>query len=210
MRKELEVFLTSTHDGVIAIDKNCKITLYNKEAEKLIGMPRDEALNRNIKEIVVNTRLPYILETGEYELDWQQHLRNFEIVSSRMPVKNKDGEIIGAIAIFRNITDRLNLDKQLTSMNEYKSLLQALFQAVQDAISVVDENGKHIMINPAYTRITGITTDEIYGKDANYDVSKGESVHMKVLRTKRPVGNTKITTKPSGKVVVARLSLIHI
>lgn len=204
MRKELEVFLTSTHDGVIAIDKNCKITLYNKEAEKLIGMPRDEALNRNIKEIVVNTRLPYILETGEYELDWQQHLRNFEIVSSRMPVKNKDGEIIGAIAIFRNITDRLNLDKQLTSMNEYKSLLQALFQAVQDAISVVDENGKHIMINPAYTRITGITTDEIYGKDANYDVSKGESVHMKVLRTKRPVGNTKITTKPSGKVVVAR------
>jgi PAS domain S-box-containing protein len=204
MRKELEVFLTSTHDGVIAIDKDCKITLYNKEAEKLVGIPRDKALSRRIEEIVVNTRLPYILETGEYELDWQQHLRDFEIISSRMPVKNKYGEIIGAIAIFRNITDRLNLDKQLTTMNEFKSLLQALFQAVQDAISVVDENGNHIMINPAYTRITGITTDEIYGKDANYDVAKGESVHMKVLRTKKPVGNTKISTKPSGKVVVAR------
>ncbi|SHJ17624.1 PAS domain S-box-containing protein [Dethiosulfatibacter aminovorans DSM 17477] len=204
MRKELEVFLTSTHDGVIAIDKNCNITLYNKEAEKLVGIPRDKALNRNVEDIVINTRLPYILETGEYELDWQQHLRDFEIISSRMPVKNKDGEIIGAIAIFRNITDRLNLDKQLTSMNEYKSLLQALFQAVQDAISVVDENGNHIMINPAYTRITGITTDEIYGKGANYDIAEGESVHMKVLRTKKPVGNTKVTTKPSGKVVIAR------
>lgn len=206
MRKELEVFLTSTHDGVIAIDKNCNITLYNKEAEKLVGIPREKALNKHVEDIVINTRLPYILETGEYELDWQQHLRDFEIISSRMPVKNKDGEIIGAIAIFRNITDRLNLDKQLTSMNEYKSLLQALFQAVQDAISVVDENGNHIMINPAYTRITGITTDEIYGKGANYDIAEGEgeSVHMKVLRTKKPVGNTKVTTKPSGKVVIAR------
>lgn len=204
MRKELEVFLTSTHDGVIAIDKNCKITLYNKEAEKLIGVPREKALNHHVDEIVVNTRLPYILETGEHELDWQQHLRDYDIISSRMPVKNKDGEIIGAIAIFRNITDRLNLDKQLTSMNEFKSLLQALFQAVQDAISVVDENGNHIMINPAYTNITGIAADEIYGKDANYDVAEGESVHMKVLRTKKPVGNTKITTRPSGKVVVAR------
>ena len=206
MRKELEVFLTSTHDGVIAIDKSCNITLYNKEAEKLVGIPREMALNKRVEEIVVNTRLPYILETGEYEIDWQQHLRDYEIISSRMPVKNKDGEIIGAIAIFRNITDRFNLDKQLTSMNEYKSLLQALFQAVQDAISVVDENGNHIMINPAYTNITGITTDEIYGKDANYDVfeNDGESVHAKVLRTKKPVGNTKITTRPSGKVVIAR------
>jgi PAS domain S-box-containing protein len=204
MRKELEVFLTSTHDGVIAIDKNCNITLYNKEAEKLIGIPREKALNKHVDDIVVNTRLPYILETGEHELDWQQQLRDYDIISSRMPVKNKDGEIIGAIAIFRNITDQLNLDKQLTTMNEFKSLLQALFQAVQDAISVVDENGDHIMINPAYTKITGITADEIYGKDANYDMAEGESIHMKVLRTKKSVENTKITTKPSGKVVIAR------
>ncbi|MBN2287494.1 MAG: sigma-54-dependent transcriptional regulator [Tissierellales bacterium] len=204
MRKDLEVFLTSTHDAVIAIDQNCIITLYNKEAEKLIGIKREQALGRNVNEIVVNTRLPYVLKTGEYELDWQQQLRDFEIITSRMPIKDSEGKVIGAIAVFRNVTDLFNLDKQISSLNSYKSLLQAVFAAVQDAISVVDETGHHIMVNPAYTRITGISAEEVYGKEANYDIQEGESVHLQVLRSKKPVENTKITTKPVGKTVIAR------
>lgn len=204
MKKELEVFLTSTHDGVIAIDNKCIITLYNKEAEKLVGIPKEEAIGKSVDDIVINTRLPHILKTGDYELDWQQQLRDYEIITSRMPIKDSEGKIIGAIAVFRNVTDFFNLDKQLSSINEYKSLLQAVFASVQDAISVVDETGHHIMVNPAYTKITGISAEEIYGKYANYDIENGESLHLKVLRSKKPVENTKVTIKPSGKVVIAR------
>ncbi|HAE43088.1 MAG TPA: sigma-54-dependent Fis family transcriptional regulator [Clostridiales bacterium] len=204
MRKELEIFLTSTNDGVIAIDANCIITLYNKQAELLIGIPKEVALGKNVKDVVMNTRLPYVLETGEHELEWHQQLRDFEIITSRIPIKDSTGKTIGAMAVFRNVTDTYNLDKQLSSLNGYKSLLQAVFAAVQDAISVVDENGNHIMVNPAYTRITGITADEIYGKPAGYDIEEGESIHLKILSTKRPVGNTKMVIKPSGKMVIAR------
>lgn len=204
MRKELEIFLTSTNDGVIAIDGNCIITLYNKQAEKLVGIPKEAALGRNVSDIVINTRLPYVLETGEHELEWHQQLRNYEIITSRIPIKDQSGKTIGAMAVFRNVTDTYNLDKQLSSLNEYKSLLQAVFAAVQDAISVVDENGNHIMVNPAYTRITGVTADEIYGKPAGYDIEEGESIHLKILNTKRPVHNTKMMIRPSGKMVIAR------
>ncbi|HNZ82014.1 MAG TPA: sigma 54-interacting transcriptional regulator [Sedimentibacter sp.] len=94
---------------------------------------------------------------------------------------------------------------------DYQGMLEAVLQAAQDAISVVDEKGEHILVNPAYTRITGIDYDEIIGKNALYDIEDGEqSVHMKVLSTKKPVENTKLKLRPSGKTVVAQAAPINV
>lgn len=94
---------------------------------------------------------------------------------------------------------------------DYQGLLEAVFLATQDAISVVDEKGEHILVNPAYTKITGIEYDDIIGKNALYDIEIGEeSVHMKVLSTKKPVENTKLKLRPSGKTVVAQAAPINV
>ena len=66
----------------------------------------------------------------------------------------------------KNIKNVLNLvDNHLSNLEEYQSLLEAIFLSTQDAISVVNEKGEHIMVNPAYTQITGISTDDILGKE---------------------------------------------
>ena len=66
-------------------------------------------------------------------------------------------------------------------------MLEAIIQSSDDAISVVDEEGKGLMINPAYTRITGLTTDEVIGKPASTDITEGESIHLKVLQSRKPI-----------------------
>ena len=43
------------------------------------------------------------------------------------------------------------------NLKEVQSMLGAVFNATQDAISVVDKNGIGIMVNPAYTKITGLS-----------------------------------------------------
>lgn len=91
---------------------------------------------------------------------------------------------------------------------DYQGMLEAVFLATQDAISVVNEKGEHILVNPAYTKITGLEYDEVIGKDALYDIEEGESLHMKVLTTKKPVENTKLKIRPSGKTVVAQAAPI--
>ncbi len=91
---------------------------------------------------------------------------------------------------------------------DYQGMLEAVFLATQDAISVVNENGEHILVNPAYEKLTGIDNDDIIGKNSLYDIEEGESLHMKVLSTKKPVGNTKLKIKPSGKTVVAQAAPI--
>ena len=96
---------------------------------------------------------------------------------------------------------------EINSM-DYQGMLQAVFLATQDAISVVNEKGVHILVNPAYTKITGLEYDDVIGKNALYDIEEGESLHMKVLKTKKPVENTKLKIRPSGKTVVAQAAPI--
>lgn len=91
---------------------------------------------------------------------------------------------------------------------DYQGMLEAVLLATQDAISVVNEKGEHILVNPAYTKITGLEYEEILGKNALFDIEEGESLHMKVLETKRPVENTKLKMKPTGKTVVAQAAPI--
>ncbi len=101
--------------------------------------------------------------------------------------------------------DKLNIE--INNM-DYQGMLEAVFLATQDAISVVNENGEHILVNPAYEKLTGIENDDIIGKNSLYDIEEGESLHMKVLSSKKPVGNTKLKIKPSGKTVVAQAAPI--
>lgn len=91
---------------------------------------------------------------------------------------------------------------------DYQGMLEAVFRATQDAISVVNEKGIHILVNPAYTKITGLEHKDVLGQNALYDIEEGESLHMKVLSTKKPVENTKLKIRPSGKTVVAQAAPI--
>lgn len=91
---------------------------------------------------------------------------------------------------------------------DFQGMLEAVLLATQDAISVVNEKGEHILINPAYTKITGLENRDILGKNALFDIEEGESLHMKVLTTKKPVENTKLKIRPSGKTVVAQAAPI--
>lgn len=187
MKRDIELILNSTHDAILGVDTEGTITLFNKAAERLTGIDSKEALGRYVADVVKDTRLPYILQTGDSELNRQQDLGNIKIITNRMPVKDKNGKIIGAVAVFRDITEVIKLAEKITNLNEIQSMLAEIFNATQDAISVVNQEGLGVLINPAYTRITGLTEKDVIGKPATVDIAEGESIHMKVIKTKEPV-----------------------
>ncbi|MBU5674804.1 sigma-54-dependent Fis family transcriptional regulator [Alkaliphilus sp. MSJ-5] len=203
MLKEIDVILNSTHDATIAVDMNGNITLFNKAAEKILGFNEKDVLGKHIEEILPSTRLPYILETGESELNRRQIVSDISIITSRMPVKDEQGNTIGAVAVFRDISEIMDLNDEIYKLKEMQSLLEGIFHSTQDAISVCDENGIGVLINPAYTQLIGLSEKDIIGKPATTDIVKGESVHMKVLRTKKPVKDVRLKVGPRNKEVVA-------
>ncbi|WP_051569139.1 sigma-54 interaction domain-containing protein [Alkaliphilus transvaalensis] len=203
MKKELDVILNSTHDAMIAVDISGKITLYNRTAEELTGFEEESVLGKPIEEVIKSTRLPEVLRTGEAELNQKQPLGNTFIITSRLPVKDEAGKVIGAVAVFRDISELMDLTDEIYKLKEIQSLLEAIFNSTQDAITVCDEKGIHVLINPAYTRLTGLSRSEIIGKPAAADIVEGESIHMEVLRTKKPIKNARLKVGPHGKEVIA-------
>jgi len=192
MKRELELILDSTHDAMIAVDIEGVITLYNKAAEKLTNFYAKDVLGKKIVDVIKNTRLPHIMVSGEAELDQKQQLGNTEIITNRMPVRDKEGHIIGAIAVFRDISEVARLAEKITNLKQMRTMLEAIINATQDAISVVDENGRGTLINPAYSRLTGYYEEDIIGKLSTVDLGDdGESIHLEVLRKKKPVTGLK-------------------
>ena len=94
------------------------------------------------------------------------------------------------------------------NLKEVQSMLGAVFNATQDAISVVDKNGIGIMVNPAYTKITGLSEKDVLGKSATVDIAEGESVHLKVLATKKPVKGALLKVGPNRKEVLVNAAPI--
>lgn len=208
MKRDIELILDSTHDAMIGVNADGIITLFNKAAERLTGIDSGAALGKPVAEVVNDTRLPYILETGESELNRQQNLGSIKIVTNRMPVKDKSGRVIGAVAVFRDITDVIQLAEEITNLKEMQSMLAAIFYATQDAISVVDQNGLGVMINPAYTRITGLSEKDIIGKPATVDIAEGDSLHMQVIKTKKPIKGALMKVGPLHKEVLVNAAPI--
>jgi PAS domain S-box-containing protein len=100
------------------------------------------------------------------------------------------------------------LVEELSNLKKIKILLEAIINSTQDAISVVDEKGIEIMINPEYTRLTGLSEDDVIGKSATVDIAEGESMHLKVLKTKRPVNDVRMKVGPARKDVIVDVAPI--
>ena len=97
--------------------------------------------------------------------------------------------------------------RRITNLKEIQTMLQGVgIQSSDEAISVVDEKGLGLLINRAYSRITELSEEQIIGKPATADISEGESVHMKVLQTRRPIRGAAMRVGPKKKEVIVNVA----
>jgi len=207
---DIERLLDSAHDGMIAIDGQEVVTLFNRSAERITGLRAGDVLGRKVEDVIPTTRLPVVLREGNEELNQEQRIGNAVIITNRVPLRDDAGAVIGAAAVFRDITELTALTEQVSGLGSVRSLLEAVIESTADAISVADENGMNIIVNPAYTRITGMAKEAVLNKPATVDIAEGESMHLQVLRTGRPVRNVRMKVGPARKEVIVNVAPIVI
>jgi PAS domain S-box-containing protein len=95
---------------------------------------------------------------------------------------------------------------ELDTIHHSSAFLEAIINCSEDAISVVDANGNGMLINPAYTRLTGLSREDVIGKPADVDISEGESMHMKVLKTRKKVRGAHMKVGPGKKDVIVNVA----
>ncbi|CAG9609292.1 sigma-54 interaction domain-containing protein [Pseudoneobacillus rhizosphaerae] len=204
-----DLILNSTDDGMIVVNVKGEIIFFNKSAEKIVGYKSKNAIGKHITDIIPNTELIRVIESRRVEVNRELVLMNgLKIITTRIPMVDESGRLFGAFAVFKDITEVMNLAEEVTNLKEIQTMLQAIIQSSDDAISVVDDIGRGILINRAYSRITGLKESEVIGKPATADISEGDSMHMKVLQTRRAVRGVAMRVGPNKKEVVVNVAPI--
>jgi PAS domain S-box-containing protein len=200
--RQVAAILDSLVEGLIAVDPRGRIVLFNEQAAAIIGRPVKEALGRPVREVVPNTRLPDVLASGQDELNQRQEVGSTTILTSRMVVRGPDGEVEGAVAVFRDVGEVQELSARVRHLQESRELSEAIIRCSQEAIAVSDEHGNYVLVNPAYSELMGLSEEEVLHRPVTIDIRRGESVHLQVLRTQKPIRGARLQVGPNRREVV--------
>jgi len=209
MERIYKIVLDSIIEGVIIVDRDARVLYINKNAQKLLNLPSD-IIGKKVDEVVKNTRLHIVVQTGIPEIDQVQHTGNAVIITSRIPIKDENGKIVGAVAVFRDITSIRKLAEEITNLKEIEAQLKAIIDSTNDAISVADENGIVRLVNKAYTKITGYSPEDVIGKPATVDIAEGESIHMLIAKLRQPIYNARLKVGPAKKEVIVNATPLFV
>ena len=197
----------SMEEGIISIDQGGLVTSFNASAARMTGVNRKKVMGRPIHEIIPDSRLPQVVSSGRSEINQQLTLESgTKIVTSRHPIITDSNERIGAFAVFQDISELQEMAEEITNLREVQMMLEAIIQSSDDAISVVDEKGIGLLINPAYTRITGLQEKDVIGRPAEADIADGESIHRQVLETRKPVRGKQLQVGKDRKDVLVNVA----
>jgi len=111
------------HEGVIAIDNQERITIFNDRAKEIFGI-EGEVLGKPIRAVLPDTRLPEVLEQRKNFPNTEIHVGNRLLWSNRFLIK-VEGKIVGALAIFQDRTEVARMAEELTGVKEFVNALRA-------------------------------------------------------------------------------------
>ncbi len=174
--QDLVITLNSIGDAVIACDENGLVTRMNPVAEQLTGWKVEEAYGQSMKSVfsVVNasTREPIenpvdkVLAKGEIvylsndTTLISKNGREYQIADSAAPIRNENGEILGMVLVFNDVTEQYQLRKARIETEERFSQFAENVNEVF-WIGSPDWNQIHY-ISPAYEKVWGHSSQDLY------------------------------------------------
>lgn len=220
MEENLESFWDTFSDGVVAIDKDLKIIGFSRGAERITGYTAEEVMGFTCKEVFKSdickegSPIKKALKTGEMFINLKVEVENFNrekiIISLNItPLKDKRGDIVGAVMNFRDVGEVYRLTAQLFKET---ARLQSILNSIADGVFTVDTEWRITSFNPSAERITGYKREEIIGKPCHYafrnklceaecplrkTIETGESIHnfeMEIINAKGEIIPISVST----------------
>jgi diguanylate cyclase (GGDEF)-like protein/PAS domain S-box-containing protein len=167
-------------DATLAIDADKRVTVWNHAMEEMTGVPSEEMIGRGDYEYTVpfyGERRPQLMDLfwePDAEIKKKYSLVRKEgdnltaemfcpalyggigayILAKASPLRDPDGNIIGAIEAVRDISEQKRMEESIReSEGKYRSLVNNLNVGIYR--SIVGQNGRFTQANPAVARIFG-------------------------------------------------------
>lgn len=129
-----DIILDSIADGVFTVDLNWRITSFNAAAERITGIPREEAIGKICAEVFKATicetacALRKTMQTGEPVINKEITILRFDgepipVSISTALLKDKKGKVIGGVETFRDLTVVKELRKELAEKHSFEDIV---------------------------------------------------------------------------------------
>ncbi len=172
----LKCLLEANVDGIIAFDREFRYTTWNRAMEKISGVKREDVLGKCAFDV-----FSCLKETGEDHY-YREAIAGRSVVAENRPYvipqagrqgffegyysprHDENGEVIGGVAIIRDITDRKLLEA--SALDDHKRLA---FHVDNTPLAVIewDNEFKVLRWSPAAKKLFGWTAAEVLGKRFN-------------------------------------------
>jgi len=178
--ERLRTTLASIGDAVIATDTAGRISNMNPVAESLTGWNQAEAAGRPLDDVfrILNEETRHIVENPAMRAltegiivglanhtvliakDGKEH----PIDDSAAPIRCKQGQIVGCVLVFRDVTHRRVLEKENAGRLASARLLASIVESSDDPIISKSLDGIIQSWNAAAERLFGHTATQAVGK----------------------------------------------
>ena len=185
------IFKTSG-DGLLVTDPQGYIVRFNDGALKLFGCTEHEMLGRHIAEFSAHTysidfnNMPSVMElllkddlVENFESEFKKNDGSvFSSETNMRTMRDTEGNLIGAVASIRDITERKQAEKTL---RESSGFLEAVIESSRDGIVICDQQGMIIRVNQSVEQMFGFSRQDLAGKHASCLVVEDKDIRDKVL-----------------------------
>ena len=144
-----EVILDSITDGVFTVDRAWTITSFNRAAERMTGVPADEAVGRQCRDVfhasicLTACALRHSIETGQPVIDQLIDIvdadgRRIPIRVSTAVLRDGDGNVVGGVETFRDVSAIEELRKEVAGRYTFEDIvsknhrIQQIFNILPD------------------------------------------------------------------------------
>ena len=192
------------NSGIIVVDEHGIIVIANRVVADIVGVANNELVGRLITDVIPNSLLPKILESGQALYGQKIVINAIPVVANYSPML-ETGVIRNAVCVFHDLSSIDHLSKELNSVKQLFREYEAIINSSYDGIFITDGNGLVLRLNNAYERITGIQANEVVGKTMKQLVSEGvydQSATLRVIEKRHTITIAQTIKRTNKQILV--------
>jgi PAS domain S-box-containing protein len=204
-RERLRIAISAISDAVIATDRDGRITFMNGMASSLTGWELKDALGKPsgtvfaiidaITREQVSDPVPQLLASGEMVCPAKSLVvarggAELPIDLRGAPITSPDGEVVGVLLVFHDISGRKKTEEALVASEER---YRELFENANDMLYTLDLEGNLTSINRMGESLLGRPRNELLGKPINNVVLPEDLDRVQTMLERKLAGEPETT-----------------
>ena len=163
--QEINAIFDSAGAGILVIDKEMNILTYNSKLREQFFADKTDSTGKPCYSLICDLHDPVsgcpfikVFETGEpvHWTGWVLNKRYYDVICT--PMKDNSGEVSGAVIVYLDMTDRIQMEQALRRSEEkYRDL----FENATDLIQSVAPDGSILYVNRAWRETLRYSEEEI-------------------------------------------------